>query len=163
MRGDAAAPSRSTCYLPQRLKLDWKREQLVLDVTLKDVTVNQFDHAQSAALFTEPDRDGYTRKNLAELSRRSRPENRTRTRQTIPPPDSADHIQLGRPAPIPDDEPTVPSVGRRTNRPTRESDEKPLTTLDEPVGAPAAKPPNSGPAGPPLFSSAPGLDSTIER
>lgn len=44
--GDAAAPSRSTCYLPQRLKLDWKREQLVLDVTLKDVTVNQFDHAE---------------------------------------------------------------------------------------------------------------------
>ena len=45
---------QETCYLPQKLKLDWKREQLVLDVVLKDVKLNQFDHAESATMFVEP-------------------------------------------------------------------------------------------------------------
>jgi hypothetical protein len=162
--GDAAAPARTTCYLPQKLKLDWKREQLVLDVTLnRDVKVNQLARTRSAAMFTEPDLEGYTRKNLAELSRGLRSEPRTRTRQTMPPPESGDSIRLGRPAPMPDAGPTVPSVGRRTTRPAREADEKPLPTLDELVGAPTARPPSSGPIGSTLFSSAPGLDSTIER
>jgi hypothetical protein len=161
--GDAAAPSRTTCYLPSKLRMDWKREQLVLDVTLREVTVNQFDHARAAALFTEPERDGYKRKNLAELSRGSRPEQRTRTRQTMPPPDPGDGIRLGRPAPISETTPTVPSLGLRTDRPARDADEKPLLTLDELVGAPAARPPGSGPTGPTLFSSAPGPESTIER
>lgn len=159
---NAAAPERSKCYLPQRLKLDWKREQLVLDVTLKDVRVNQLDPARSAALFTEPEIDGYTKKNLAELSRGSRTEPRTRTRQTLSPPESGDGIRLGRPAPIPDDDAKAPSVGRRTKAPARD-DEKPLTTLDELVGAPSSRPPNPGPVGPTLFSSAPSLDSTVER
>jgi hypothetical protein len=161
--GDTAAPSRLTCYLPGRLKLDWKREQLAMDVTLREVKVNQFDHARSAAMFTEPEPDGYERQNLAKLSRGARSEPRTRTRQTLPPPDAGDDLLLGRPAPMTDTEPTVPNVGRRTGRPERETDEKPLLTFDALVGAPAARPPSSGPAGPTLFSSAPGSDLTIER
>jgi hypothetical protein len=161
--GDPAAPSRTTCYLPQKLKLDWKREQLVMDVTLRDVQVNQFDHAKSARLFTEPDREGYTRKNLAELSRGARPEVRTRTRQTMPPPDSTDGVRLGRPAPLSDTEPALPGVSRRMPRPARDADEKPLNALEEVVGPPVAMPPNSGPPGPTLFSSAPGLGTMIER
>ncbi len=162
--GDPAAPSRLTCYLPQKLKLDWKREQLVLDATLGEVKVNQFDHSRSANLFTEPQRDGYTRKNLAELSGGSRSEPRTRTRQTLPPPESGDKIHLGRPAPLPDPDPAVPSIGRRApTHPARPVEEKPFTTFDELVGPPAAQPPNSGPLGPTLFSSAPGLESTIEK
>jgi hypothetical protein len=161
--GDTAAPSRTTCYLPSRLKLDWRREQLVLDVTLKDVTVNQFDHSRAAALFTEPEHTGYTRKNLAELSRASRSESRTRTRQTMPPPDSGDGIRLGRPAPMSEASPDSPTLGRRTPQPLREADAKPLLTLGELVGAPAAQPPNLGPSGPTLFSSAPGPESSIER
>ncbi len=50
------------CYLPERVTLEWKQDQLTLDAWLKkesdgqfDVKVNQFDSSRSAALFVEPD------------------------------------------------------------------------------------------------------------
>jgi hypothetical protein len=162
--GDIASPERTTCYLPHKLRLDWRREQFALEVTLtKEVKVNQFDHARSAAMFTEPELDGYERKNLAKLSRGSQPERRTRTRQTLPPPEAADDVKLGRPAPLSDSGPTVPGVSRRTTRPSRDADEKPFLSFDDLVGAPTPRPPSSGPIGSSAFSSAPGLDSTVER
>ena len=86
LTGEASGGKQETGYLPQKLKLDWKREQLVLDVSLKDVKLNQFDHAESATMFVEPVMPGYTRRNLADLSRGSRSERRVSTRDTIPRP-----------------------------------------------------------------------------
>jgi hypothetical protein len=155
---------RAKCYLPQKIKLDWKREQLVLDVALgEDVQINQLDRSIGADLFTEPDIPGYTRRNLAELSRGAGPDRRTTTRQTIPPPESRNSIQLGRPSPMTEEEPAGPNVGHRPTRRPEEADETPLPTLDDLVGTPVSRSPKSGPAQPALFSTAPDAGSTIER
>ncbi len=160
----SAGSDSGTCYLPQRLRLDWKREQLLLDVALgKDVEINRLDPSMSADLFTEPEMPGYARRNLAELSRGGRPERRTTTRQTIPPPDSRGGIQLGRPAPMKDDAPAGPDLGRGPSRRTEDIDEPPLPTLDDLVGAPVSRPPNSGPSQAGRFSAIPDASSTIER
>ena len=70
--GTTGSSSREACYLPQKLKLQWKREQLALDVALGEVKVNQFDHAMGADIFVEPQMPGYSRLNLAEQSRAAR-------------------------------------------------------------------------------------------
>jgi hypothetical protein len=162
-QGGAGGSDRETCYLPQNLRLDWKREQLVLEVALKDVELNRLDRSMSAELFTEPEMPGYTRRNLAELSRGARPDRRTTTRQTIPPPESPTGIQLGRPSPMKEEEPPGPDLGRRPPRRAKEVDGPPLPTLDDLVGAPVSRPPMSGPIRPALFSSAPDAGSTVER
>ncbi len=155
-----AMPSNYQAYsegstLPQRLKLEWKREQLELDVSLKEVKVNQFDHARSAELFTEPDRVGYQRKNLAELSRGARQERRT-TRQTLPPPETRNGVELGRPSPMKDQEETPgASLGSWSSRS--------LPTFDDLVGSPTPRPPSSRPAQPALSSFGPDAASSIER
>jgi hypothetical protein len=162
--GGAKGPDSRTCYLPQKLRLDWKREQLILDVALgKDVDINRLDPSMSAELFTEPEIPGYTRRNLADLSRRARPDRRTTTRQTIPPPESRNGVQLGRPSPMKEDEPAGPDIGSRPPRRAREVDEPPLSTLDDLVGAPVSRPPNSGPSQASRFSSTPDAGATIER
>jgi hypothetical protein len=141
--------------LPQRLKLEWKREQLALDVSLKEVKLNQFDHARSAELFTEPDMEGYQRKNLADLSRGARQDRRT-TRQTMPPPETRNGVELGRPSPMTDEEDTPGgSLGSRSSAP--------FPTLDDVVGAPTPRPPSAGPVQPARFSSAPDATGSIER
>lgn len=157
----SSAPDKA--YLPRKLRLQWKREQLVLDVALNDVTVNRFDHEIGADIFVEPKMPGYSRMNLAELSRGARPESRTRTRQTMPPPDARDDVDLGRPAPMKDDGPAVPKVGRRTPRPEPENDGPALPTLDDLVGAPIARPPDSAPMQSAALPGLPGRDSTIEQ
>lgn len=162
--GSGAAVER--CSLPQRLRLDWKREQLVLDVALgKELKVNQFEHERAADIFVEPEMTGYTRMNLAQMSRGDRPGKRTRTRQTIPPPVSGDDIHLGRPAPIKDDGPAVPRVGQRSPRPPADdADRSPMPALDALVGAPIPRPPASGPSLPSSSAllEAPGRDLSIE-
>jgi hypothetical protein len=166
--GSASGSNPQTCSLPQRLKLEWKRERLVMDVTLEteefQVAVNQFDHAIGRTIFVEPERDGYSRVNLAEMSRGARPERRTTTRQTLPPPDSSrNEIELGRPSPMKDEEPAGPDLGRRSPRRTPDADETPFSTLDDLVGAPVSRPPNSGPSQAAQFSAIPDAASTIER
>ncbi len=138
----SAEPSlaKETCYLPEKLLLDWKRDQLKLDVTLREVTLNQFDHARASALFVEPELEGYTRRNLAELSRGSK--SRTTTRQTMPPPDNG--VRLGRPAPLTEDGPVVPDLGRATAPgasapPSSVS----IPPVEELVGTPLPSPPVS--------------------
>jgi hypothetical protein len=126
------------------------------------VKLNQFDHARSAELFVEPEMPGYRRQNLADLSRGSRPERRPTTRETIPPPDARNGVRLGQPAPLKDDEPVVPSLGRRRARPAPESDESPLPTL-ELVGAPSPRAPSSGPPQAAMFSPSPTAGMTIEQ
>jgi hypothetical protein len=155
--------ARESSYLPQKLRLEWKREQLVLDVNLGQVKINEFDHSRAAEIFTEPDMPGYRRMNLAELTRGQRPERRTRTRQTMPPPDSPTGVELGRPVPAPDDEPTVPNLGQVKPQPAPETDDQPHPTLDDLVGAPVPRPPSSGPlqSASRLFGP-PGRDSAVE-
>ena len=72
-RGIRRTADGPTCYLPESVKLEWKRDQLTLDVLMQDVKVNQFDSSRSAALFVEPVLPGHERRNLAELNR-ARPE-----------------------------------------------------------------------------------------
>jgi hypothetical protein len=109
--GESESGSRETCYLPESLKLDWKREQLVLEVLLKDVAVNQFDMSRAAAVFVEPAVPGYERVNLAELSRAQQQGGRTTVRRTLPPPEPGRGTQFGRPAEQPDDTSEVPDLG----------------------------------------------------
>ena len=81
----------------------------------------------------------------------------------MPPPDSKNEIDLGRPAPISDDEPINPKVGRRSTAPPPDSDDQPLPTLDDLVGAHVSRPPNAAPLQSSSFPGPPGRDSTIER
>ena len=128
------ATSRRSC------KLDWKREQLVLDVALdrQKVKVNQFEHARGEEIFIEPAMEGYTRLNLAELSRGSRPAGRTMTQGVDaaagfprhPAGPSRALAGLGDPL-----EPNV-SRARARSESDGEADDRPLPTLDELVGAP---------------------------
>jgi hypothetical protein len=135
--GARESVQEATCFLPENIKLDWTRDQLVLDVALRKVMLNQFDPARRTVLFKEPELDGYTRKNLADLSRGSRPERRT-IRQTMPQPDPSNGIKLGRPASVTDEGVVVPKLGRRT---TPTDSPPPLTPLEDLVGAPVPTPP----------------------
>jgi len=102
---------RDTCYLPESVRLDWKREQLVLDVVLQDVKVNQFNPSRTEELFKEPDVPGYERVNLAEMSRQQPKDNRSTARRTLPRPEPRNGVKLGKPAALPDDTTLVPRLG----------------------------------------------------
>jgi hypothetical protein len=150
--GTAEGAGGETCVLPERVRLDWKRDQLVLDAALQEVKLNQFNHARSASLFTEPTIEGYQRRNLAELTRAQRRGPRSRIRQTLPAPDPAAGAgeDAGPPAPGADDGPVVPKLGRATRRgrtPTIASAPSATTEapppLEELVGAPAPRAPVS--------------------
>jgi hypothetical protein len=110
---------RTTCYLPESVRLDWKREQLVLDVVLKDVSVNHFDASTAAAVFVEPVVPSYERVNLAELSRTTSGDGRTTVRRTLPAPERRDGAERAQPNAVPDHTSTVPqlepSVGQNTS------------------------------------------------
>ncbi len=97
-----------TCYLPESLKLDWKKDQLTLNVALKEVMVNQFDSSRAAAIFKEPVVPGYQRVNLAEMARVAPGSKRTTVRRTLPMPGSRNGIKMGRPAPDTDDTAEAP-------------------------------------------------------
>jgi hypothetical protein len=129
-----------TYLLPEKIRLDWKRDQLVLDVTLREVTLNQFDPSRRAVLFVEPELPGYARRNLAELGRGSRPDRRATIRQTMPPPEPSRDVRLGQPVPMSDEGPVVPKLGRARVRP---QDTQAIQAQDELVGAPPPTPPLS--------------------
>jgi hypothetical protein len=73
--------------VPENLVLDWKKEQLSLDVVLRDVSINEFDPSRRTVLFVEPTLGGYARVNLAELTRQKSPEGPTDVRETLPVPE----------------------------------------------------------------------------
>ncbi len=136
----------------------------MLDVSLKDVRLNQFDHVRSAEMFVEPVMPGYSRRNLADLSQGSRPDRRTTTRETIPPPNSDDSIGLGRPAPDVDDGPPAPRVGMRTRGPAPPADDSPLLpTLDDLVGAPTPRAGSSGVNPVSTYSGAPSMTMSRDQ
>jgi hypothetical protein len=101
-----------SCYLPESLRLEWKKDQLMLDVSLKDVIVNQFDSSRAAAIFVEPAIPGYQRVNLADMARSNVKDNRTTVRRTLPPPASRNGVKLGRPTPVMDEPDQAPHAAR---------------------------------------------------
>jgi len=134
--GSSQAGARETCYLPESVKLSWKRDQLTLDVLLQDVTINQFESSKIAAFFVEPVVPGYERVNLAELSRGQPRDTRTTVRRTLPPPERPSGAKLGRPAPISDDAtmaaPPGSTAATRASRSTTSQLED-LVTASSPV------------------------------
>jgi hypothetical protein len=161
--GPAASGSGEVCFLPESVRLDWKREQLALEVALQEVKINQFDSSRSAALFVEPTISGYTRVNLAEEAGNPSRESRATVRQTLPAPEPrSGGVKLGRPAPLADDAAIVPRLEKPPGQSSgaRATAARPLEDL---VGAPSPAAPASDAlgAGGALWSRA---DSTlIER
>ena len=103
-------PAKETCYLPEKLRARLEaRSVQKLDVTLLEVTLNQFDPARERPCSSSRELDGYKRRNLAELSRGRRP-------RTNHPADDArrrpNRRRLGRPAPMSDDDLVVPNARR---------------------------------------------------
>jgi hypothetical protein len=137
--GDAEASP--TCYLPESFVLEWKREQLALDVALRDVRVNQFDPTRRVGLFTEPTPSGYNRVNLAEVSRNQGLEGQTRIRETLPIPESRSRVRLSPPLQIGDgnDSASLPSADPQTAA-VSTAWFRPL--IDEVIGAPQPPPPS---------------------
>ncbi|MFI5387430.1 MAG: hypothetical protein ACHQ50_15080 [Fimbriimonadales bacterium] len=132
--GSSESGARGTCYLPESVKLDWKRDQLTLDVLLRDVTINQFEPAKAAAYFVEPVIPGYERVNLAEMSRGQPRESRTTVRRTLPPPEPRNGVKLGRPAPVSDDTTMVAPLGSAL---ARRASGHTTSQLEELVNAPS--------------------------
>lgn len=128
------------CYLPERVTLEWKQDQLTLDASLKkdsdgryDVKVNQFDPSRSAALFVEPTPEGYQRVNLAEMNRGQRRDSRTTVRDTIPSPPARNGRRLGRP---PADSDSTTMAPRRKSPGLGSSDNDTTSPLEDLVVAP---------------------------
>ena len=128
-----------SCHLPENVKLEWKKDQLTLDVVMRkeDVKVNRFDDSRSAAVFVEPVIPGYERVNLADMARVAPKDNRTTVRRTLPIPGVRNGVKLGRPAPATDDGVDAPHAraSDRRNSPGRISSPlEDLVTAPYPVG-----------------------------
>ena len=66
------APFQS-CYLPESVKLEWKKDQLVLDVVLRRTSWSTSSiTSERRRVFVEPVIPGYERVNLAEMARADR-------------------------------------------------------------------------------------------
>lgn len=86
--------------VPQKLRLEWKREKIAMDVAFSPSTTKvnkELDERTRAARFVQGDHRGYEPMNLAvDLPRPSR--GPTTVRETLPPPPAG--VQLGQPAPL---------------------------------------------------------------
>jgi hypothetical protein len=141
--GEAAGGVSESCYVPENIVLDWKKEQLTLDVTLKRVEVNQFDPSRRSALFVEPSPPGYARVDLAELARQRQSDGSTTVRETIPAPEPRNRVRLKPPEEIREDGAAV-KASRRTVQPQSSSSVLlPVVNLDELVEAPTPTAPGT--------------------
>jgi hypothetical protein len=133
----------ATCYLPEKLKLNWARDQLVLDVTIDrdKVKVNQFDSSRSARLFVEPS-TAHDRVNLAEFSRTIKRDSGTRKRQTLPAPASRAGLKPSRTTSVPNDTSMVPKPRTRPSAPVTTPLEG-LVSPSSPLDAESASMPSS--------------------
>jgi len=153
-----AEPTLQTCSIPENIVLEWKREQLSLDVVLKDVKINQFDKSRRTALFVEPSPDGYARVNLAEVARTKDSEESTPVRQTIPVPESPNRARLDPPLQIRGAD--APKTSRKPEpADTRSALLLPVLDLDV-IGAPVPTAPGDQPGGTALAVSP---AATMER
>jgi hypothetical protein len=139
---DPAAASESSCYVPENIVLEWKREHLALDVVLRDVKVNQFDPARRTALFVEPAPDGYAKVNVAELAKQRESDGATAVRETIPAPEPKTRVRLTPPLQIRGEKAAMNS--RSPKQPARPPGDMLLPVLDlDVVGAPVPTAPTS--------------------
>jgi hypothetical protein len=123
-----------SCYLPESLKLEWKKDQLTLDVALKDVTVNRFDSSRAAGIFVEPAPPGYKRVNLADMARSEAKDNRATVRRTLPAPPPRNGVRLGRPTPVTDEPEAAPHA--QASDPRRRAPGGVSSPLEDVVQAP---------------------------
>jgi hypothetical protein len=149
-----------TCYIPNQIKLEWKREKLSLDIVLKDISVNRPFTDRMKANFVVPEHRGYTPLDLAEATRglpRAEGEE-TAVRETLPAPERGTGVRLGAPMELPRAEAdgdlgTQESETPARARPTsRRSDARPAATITplltpvfdrEVVGAASPRPPGA--------------------
>jgi hypothetical protein len=141
--GRAASGAIESCSVPENIVLDWKKEQLTLDVTLKGVKVNQFAPSRRSALFVEPSPPGYAHVDLAELARQRQSGGSTAVRETMPAPTPRSGVRLRPPEEIRNDGAAV-KASSRTVRPLPTSPViLPVPNLDEVVGAPTPSAPGT--------------------
>lgn len=92
-------------FLPRKLHLRLTQDKTALDVTMSEVVVNQFDPSRRQARFSEPQRKGFARLNMAEQAGLASGEPAagepasppTSVRETMPAPP---RIKLSEPAPL---------------------------------------------------------------
>lgn len=96
-----------TVDLPEKLRLEWLQEKLVLDLTVRELKVNPtFSDERRQAIFVEPEIPGVARRDLAEMAglaaETPRPEpadeRRASVRQSLPAPPP--RVRLDGPAPL---------------------------------------------------------------
>jgi len=150
MDRDSGEPPKSdgpgvTCSLPENVVLEWKQEQLSLDVVLENVEVNHtFKVADRRVIFVEPTPPGCARVNLAEVARQKETQGTTAVRESIPVPESSSPAR------------SIPPLQIRTSQtsarsPRRSADQAapasvmllPVIDLDV-VSAPIPRPPGTG-------------------
>jgi hypothetical protein len=132
-----------TCRVPENIVLDWKREQLSLNVLLKDVKLNQFAAARRAAIFVEPTPSGYARVNLAELTRQKESEGTTAIRESLPVPEPSNRVRLNPPLQIRGDGASEKPPSRAERSAPKGAVLLPVLNLEEVVGAPSPSAPGS--------------------
>lgn len=141
--GRAASGVSELCSVPENIVLDWKKEQLTLDVTLKRVEVNQFDPSRRSALFVEPSPPGYARVDVAELARQRQTDGSTAVRETIPAPEPRNRVRLRPPEELRNDGAAVKASSRRVQPQPKSPVLLPVFNLDEVVGAPTPSAPGT--------------------
>ncbi|AMV37981.1 hypothetical protein [Planctomyces sp. SH-PL62] len=139
---DAADRSRTaaetTCRIPDKLTLEWKRERLTLDIAMSSLKLNQpFPDAQRTALFVQPQFSGYTTMDLAEMTR-TRPRGEpgggdTTVRETLPAPEppprpAGPRLLHPAPTPTPARPPGTASASARRSRSTAPGSNRPTTS-----------------------------------
>jgi hypothetical protein len=159
-----ATDAQVSCYVPENLLLDWKRERFSLDVTLREIKLNQFDPSRRTALFVEPTPSGYARVNLAELAGEKDAESVSSVRETIPVPAPRNRVRLRPPLEIRDDDsPIAPATSeKRGQRNPKDDLILPVFNLEEVIGAPTPTAPGS-PTGVAVNSGLMSPSASIER
>ena len=151
-----------TCSLPENVVLEWKREQLSLDVVLENVEVNHpFKASDRRVIFVEPTPPGCARVNLAEVARQKDTQGTTAVRESIPVPES--------PSPARSIPPLQIRTSQTSARPSRRNVAQadpgnsmllPVIDLDV-VSAPIPRPPGTGVEAAANLATTPG--SFLER
>lgn len=147
---DSGEPPKSDgpaapCTLPENVVLEWKREQLSLDVVLESVEVNHtFKASDRRAIFVEPTPPGCARVNLADVARQKDEEGTTAVRESIPIPESPSPPRSVPPLQIRTSQTSARSTRRQaTQAPPASAMLLPVIDLDV-VSAPVPRPPGTG-------------------
>lgn len=152
-----------SCRLPENFILEWKREQLSLNVALRGVKVNQFAASRRTALFVEPTPGGYARVNLAEVARQKESEGTTAIRETLPVPEPRSRVRLNPPMQIRGEDTSAKPASRAERSAPQGAVLLPVIDLDEVVGAPHPAAPGGSLERMPSTVAASSIETLIER